>query len=113
VLKENAVDDILHCLQEVAEGNSYLSPCLSNLLLRQRQSQQTLRHQVPGLDALTPMERRVLKLIAENKTSAQIGGELFVSPRTVETHRHNMCLKLGLNGSHPLLQFALQHRAAL
>ena len=113
VLKENAVTDILQCLQAVAEGGSYLSPSLSNLLLRQRQTQQALRHQVPGLAALTPMERRVLKLIAENKTSVQIGGELFISPRTVETHRHNICLKLELNGSHPLLQFALEHRAAL
>jgi DNA-binding NarL/FixJ family response regulator len=113
VLKENAVDDILHCLQAVATGDCYLSPSLSNLLLRQRQSQQALRHEKPGLDALTSMERRVLKLIAENKTSKQIGAELFISPRTVETHRHNICLKLGLDGSHPLLQFALANRAAL
>jgi DNA-binding NarL/FixJ family response regulator len=113
VLKENAVDDILHCLQAVAAGDCYLSPSLSNFLLRQRQSQQALRHQTPGLDDLTPMERRILKLIAENKTSKQIGAELFISPRTVETHRRNICLKLGLSGSHPLLQFALEHRAAL
>ncbi|MEK7677551.1 MAG: response regulator transcription factor [Verrucomicrobiota bacterium] len=113
VLKENAVDDILHCLQAVGEGGCYLSPSLSGLLLRQRQSQQNLRHQTPGLDDLTPMERRILKLIAENKTSKQIGTEFFISPRTVETHRRNICLKLGLSGSHPLLQFALENRASL
>ena len=90
------------------EGGCYLSPSLSGLLLRQRQSQQNLRHQTPGLDDLTPMERRILKLIAENKTSKQIGTEFFISPRTVETHRRNICLKLGLSGSHPLLQFALE-----
>lgn len=113
VLKENAVDDILHCLQSVAAGDCYLSASVSKFLLRERQAQQALRQQAPGLDSLTPMERRILKLIAENKTSKQIGAELFISPRTVETHRRNLCLKLNLTGSHPLLQFALEHRAAL
>ena len=97
----------------MAAGDCYLSPSLSNCLLRQRQSQQALRDHTPGLDDLTPMERRILKRIAENKTSKQIGAELFISPRTVETHRRNICLKLGLSGSHPLLQFALQNRASL
>jgi DNA-binding NarL/FixJ family response regulator len=113
VLKENAVDDILRCLQAVAAGDCYLSSSLSNFLLRQRQSGQALRNQTPGLDDLTAMERRILKLIAENKTSRQIGAELFISPRTVETHRRNLCLKLGLSGSHPLLRFALEHRSVL
>lgn len=113
VLKENAVDDILRCLQAVAAGDCYLSSSLSSFLLRRRQSEQALRNQTPGLDDLTAMERRILKLIADNKTSKQIGAELFISPRTVETHRRNICLKLGLSGSHPLLRFALEHRAAL
>jgi len=113
VLKENAADDILHCLQAVAAGDCYLSPSLSNFLLRQRQSQQALRNQTPGLDDLTPMERRILKRIAGNKTSKQIGAELFISPRTVGTHRTNISTKLGLHGSHALIQFAIEHRSEL
>ena len=59
------------------------------------------------------MERRVLRLVAENKTSREIAEQLFISTRTVETHRANVCAKLDLHGSHPLLQFALEHRSDL
>ncbi|MDH7501191.1 MAG: response regulator transcription factor [Verrucomicrobiota bacterium] len=113
VLKDNAVEEIVRCLSAVAAGDCYLSPSLSSFVVQLRQSQQALRLRTPGLDDLTQMERRVLKLIAQNKTSRQIGADLFISPRTVETHRRNICLKLGLTGSHALLEFALRHRAAL
>ena len=69
--------------------------------------------QLPGLNDLTPAERRVLKLIAENKTSKEIAAELFISYRTVENHRANICQKLDLKGSHSLLKFAFQHKSAL
>ncbi len=67
----------------------------------------------PGLNDLTKAERRILKLIAEKKTSRQIATELFISPRTVEAHRANICAKLALTGSHSLLQFALENRSAI
>ena len=51
--------------------------------------------------------------IAENKTSRQIAGELYVSYRTVQTHRANICAKLGLKGHNRLLQFALEHKSSL
>ena len=62
---------------------------------------------------LTKAERRILKFIAEKKTSKEIATELFISPRTVEAHRANICTKLELRGSHSLLQFALENRSAL
>ena len=60
-----------------------------------------------GVEDLTPTERRVLSLIAEYKTSKTIAEELFISPRTVDTHRNNICQKLGIRGSHALMKFAL------
>jgi DNA-binding CsgD family transcriptional regulator len=65
------------------------------------------------LAALTPTERRVLQLVAENKTNKQIAADLFISYRTVETHRANICEKLALQGAHKLLQFAIEHRSDL
>lgn len=64
-------------------------------------------HHEPTLLDLTPTERRVLRLIADSKTSAQIAEELFESVRTVERHRANICTKLSLHGSNALLRFAL------
>ncbi|MBI4661628.1 MAG: response regulator transcription factor [Verrucomicrobia bacterium] len=113
VLKENAVVDILNCLQAVAEGECYLSPSISKHLVKRRHEADRLRSQKPGLNDLTPMERRVLKLLAENKTSKEIGAELFISPRTVDTHRQNIALKLNLHGARRLFQFALENKAAL
>ena len=72
-----------------------------------------LHQRVPSLADLTQMEKRILKLIAENKTSKEIAAELFISYRTVQNHRNNICQKLNLKGHHKLLQFALENKSSL
>lgn len=113
VLKENAVEDILEAIVTVARGESYLSPAVSGVLIRRRTRAEALAAKKPGLEDLTKAERRILKLVAEKKTSKEIAAELFISPRTVEAHRANISQKLQLTGIHSLLQFALENRSAL
>jgi DNA-binding NarL/FixJ family response regulator len=113
VLKENAIAEVINALKGIAAGQVYLCPAVSGVVLRRRHRTAALREQKPGLDKLTPMERRILRLVAENQTSREIAGQLFISTRTVETHRANICSKLALHGNHPLLQFALAHRSEL
>lgn len=113
VLKENAVEDIVSAIVTAAEGGHYLSPAVSGFLVRRRGRAEALAAHKPGLDDLTRAERRILKLIAEKKTSREIASELFISPRTVEAHRANISEKLDLHGSHSLLQFALENRSSL
>lgn len=113
VPKENASENILEAVEAVAAGEHYLSPEVSGHLVRRRHRAETLASQKPGLEDLTKAERRVLKLVAEKKTSREIATELFISPRTVEAHRANICAKLELRGSHSLLQFALENRSLL
>ena len=113
VLKENAVEDIVNAVVTASEGGHYLSPAVSGFLVRRRNRAEQLASHKPGLDDLTKAERRILKLIAEKKTSREIAAELFISPRTVEAHRANICTKLELHGSHSLLQFALENRSSL
>lgn len=113
VLKENAVDDIRNALLAVSRGEHYLSPSISGYLARRHTRSQQLAAQKPGLHDLTRAELRILKLISEKKTSRQIAAELFISIRTVEAHRANICTKLDLSGSHSLLQFALENRSSL
>jgi DNA-binding CsgD family transcriptional regulator len=62
---------------------------------------------------LTVAERRILKRIADKKSTKEIASELNISPRTVESHRANICSKLDLKGNNSLLQFAIEHRDAL
>ena len=66
-----------------------------------------------GLSQLTPTEYRILKLLADYKTSKEIAAELSVSPRTIETHRARICQKLNLQGSHALMKFAVQYKSLL
>ena len=113
VLKDSAVTDIVQSIKTVAAGRPYLSPALSALLLHRRRRADELDQAQPGLHDLSPMERRVLKSIAEDKTSREIAEELFISPRTVETHRSNICKKLNLHGSLALIKFALTHKSEL
>jgi DNA-binding NarL/FixJ family response regulator len=113
VLKENAVQDILASLVAAAKGVHYLTPSISSYLIQRHGRAAALASRTPGLEDLTRAERRVLSLIAQKKTSRQIAAELFISPRTVDAHRANACAKLGLIGSHSLLQFALENRSSL
>ena len=104
VLKDSAVSDIVLAIKGVAENQPFISPAMMAYLLKPQQ--------VPGksgLASLTPSERNVLKLIAQYKTTKEIAGILFVSTRTVESHRLNICQKLHLQGSHSLMKFALEH----
>lgn len=113
VLKESAAEDILQAIHAVARGQHYISPAISGLLMNRVARGNELRREQPGLDSLTPAERRILKLIASDKTSKEIAEELGVSPRTVENHRTNMSAKLNLQGSHSLLKFAFENRGRL
>ena len=111
VLKDSASTDIVQSIKTVAAGRPYLSQALSALLLRRRRRADELDGQQPGLHTLSPTERRVLKAIAAGQTSRMIAAELFVSPRTVETHRANICKKLDLHGNLALVKFAVAHKS--
>jgi DNA-binding NarL/FixJ family response regulator len=113
LLKENAVTEIVDCLQTVAAGDYYLTPTMSACLLKRRRRSEALQASEPSLNDLTTAERRVLSRIGDNRTSKEIAREFCISHRTVEAHRANICGKLGLHGSNRLLQFAIEHRSEL
>jgi DNA-binding NarL/FixJ family response regulator len=113
VLKRQTENEILSCIAAVASGEAYVSPLLTDFLLRRRGRTDSLGKRQPGLRELTAAERRILKRIALGKTSREIAMEGSISPRTVESHRAHIREKLGLRGSNQLLQFALEHRDAL
>lgn len=113
VLKENAINDLTNGLLAVSRGETFLSPSISSFLLKRVRILEGQKANNNGLDSLTPTELRVLRLVADNRTSKEIGKQLFVSPRTVDTHRNNISGKLELRGSRGLLLFALEHKEEL
>jgi len=109
VLKESIANDLIDCIKRVAAGEYYISSAISGYLVEKNK----LSGKQTDIEKLTNAEKEILKLIAQNKTSAQIAGELFRSVRTVENHRNNICSKLGLKGPHALLLYAIQHKSQL
>ena len=113
VLKDNAAEDLLKAVHAVLAGRRFVSASIAGLLAQRREQAAHLRREKPGLDLLTPTETRVLKLIAEDRTTKEIAELLRISPRTVESHRQNMSHKLHLSGSHSLLKFAFDNKGQL
>jgi DNA-binding NarL/FixJ family response regulator len=113
VLKENATEDILAALEKVAQGEMFVSSSMSTIGQRRSDRVQELLLSKPQIDDLTLAERRILKLIAEDRTSKEIADLLQISNKTVENHRLNICRKLNLHGSHSLLKFAFDNKSYL
>ena len=66
-------------------------------------------HPSSPLESLSQREREVLQLVVEGKTSVEIAEILFLSPKSVETYRSRLMLKLGVNNIPSLVKFALLH----
>jgi DNA-binding NarL/FixJ family response regulator len=100
VLKESAAAQLLTAINTVYAGGRYLSPAIGALPPEGSAS---------PLDSLSARERQVLQLVAEGRSSAEIGSLIHLSPKTVETYRSRLMKKLGLADVPALVKFALLH----
>jgi DNA-binding NarL/FixJ family response regulator len=106
VLKENSIEEVALGIREVAGGRKYVTPKLVSVLADGLvEGSSSLRTQ---LAKLTDREREVIELASQGLTSAQIADQLFISPRTVETHRGHAMDKLGLHNEVELVRFFVQ-----
>ena len=113
VLKDSAVNDIVNAIHTVADGRYYISPALTDHLIKRGTRAENLLQRTPSIEALSPAERRILRFIAESRTSKEIADLLSISYKTVENHRANIASKLHLRGPHSLLRFALGNKDVL
>ena len=108
VQKTSAGEDLLHAIRAVANGETYLSPAISDIVVKdslhinKQQSTDTL-------DMLSPREKEILQLIAEEHTSGEIGKLLTISEKTVEKHRANIMEKLQVRNLAGLVRWAIKH----
>ncbi len=110
LLKESAVDDIVAGIKAAASGEHFISSPLTNFLVKRSARREAENDKRLPINDLTDAERRIIQLVAEDKTSREIGELLFISVRTVERHRQNICNKLGVHGSNGLLKFAVANK---
>jgi two-component system response regulator NreC len=104
MLKEAASSELVHAIRRVAAGEDYLQPAMGAALASLRQAT-TRVHSSTCVD-LSVREREVLHLIALGHTNTEIARLLFLSLRTVESHRANILAKLGLRTRAELVRYA-------
>jgi two-component system response regulator NreC len=105
LLKRSVAEELLLAVRAAYNGEIYLSPPVSSMLLVDAPAEG--RKNDP-LSVLTPREREVLKLIAEGKTNNAIAQELTISEKTVEKHRANLMQKLNLHDLVSLVRLAIK-----
>ena len=107
VLKSSRADELVLAVREVMAGRRYLSPPLTEKVV-EAYRQSTGGVVLDPYDTLTAREREVLYLVSQGMSNAGIADRLFISVRTVETHRANLMRKLNLRSHAELIRYALR-----
>jgi len=105
VLKTQPASELLKALREVSKGDVYLMPDVSRALVESYQ-----RNDGADADPLSPREREVLQLVAEGKTTKEIGAVLNISFKTAESHRTRIMAKLDIHETAGLVRYAIRNR---
>jgi two-component system, NarL family, response regulator NreC len=107
LLKDCAFDELARAVSTVLAGQTYLSPEITTVVIKDL-VQETENSDSSLISQLSSREREVLQLLAEGKTTKQIAGELFISSKTVETHRTNIMKKLNIHTLADLVKLAVR-----
>ena len=109
LVKRSATTDLIQAIHVAYKGDSYLSPDISNKVINYYVKQKEgVPDEPEGLDKLSDREREVLQLIAEGGKTREIAEKMFVSVKTVETHRRNIMKKLNIHTVAGLTRFAIK-----
>lgn len=102
LLKSSSKDELISAIRKVADGQSYFSTDVTLSLLSSGSGNQQN-------EILTDRETEILRLIAEGFSNKEIGSKLFISHRTVDTHRTNLMKKLDVNNIAGLISYAIRN----
>jgi two-component system, NarL family, response regulator NreC len=103
VIKDSASDDLVHAVMAATRGERYINPHLGGLLVAEPAAPDG------PPDGLSKREAEVLRLIARGHTNTEIAKDLYVSTRTVESHRAHILQKLRISTRAELVQYAIDH----
>ncbi len=108
LLKDAGTAEMLTAVRTVAKGNTYYSQSVSSVIIQHLTNPQQSKKEKKGIP-LTKRELEVLRLIAEEYTNPEIAKELFISIRTVDTHRRNLLEKLQVKNTAGLVKYAMKN----
>ena len=110
ILKNASRDEMIRAIQVVAEGNTYYSNQVSNKIIEQLTTKKKVKKITSSIEdmPLTDREIEVLQLISQEYSNPEIAEKLFISIRTVDTHKRNLLDKIGVKNTAGLVKFALK-----
>ena len=108
VLKTSVSEELLQAIHAVARGETFLSKSVSSIVMDRITRPNTLQTDNP-IDSLSPREKEIMQLIAEEHTSSEIGKILVISEKTVEKHRANLMEKLHVRNLAGLVRLAIKY----
>jgi len=107
VAKDSAADELVRAIRSVNKGRKYLSPDVTDAVI-DRMTNNVRPATGQAAASLSPREREILQLIAEGRTSGEIGAALHLAVTTVDTHRRNIMKKLDLHSVADLTKYAVR-----
>jgi DNA-binding NarL/FixJ family response regulator len=107
ILKNTGTSELLFAIQKIINGQLFFSNDVTVEMLKT--ITQPKQHQIETI-SLTPRELEIVRLIADELNNAQIGEKLFISERTVETHRKNIFRKTNTKSVAGLIKYAIEHK---
>jgi DNA-binding NarL/FixJ family response regulator len=110
LLKDSAELDLVRAVRAVAQGSSFFSPAIAQLLAEDYTRQLQQRGLQDSYALLTEREKEVLQLLAEGKSNKEVATALNVSPYTVETHRTHIMQKLDLHNTAEVVLYAVRKK---
>ncbi|HQV63488.1 MAG TPA: response regulator transcription factor [Anaerolineales bacterium] len=108
VLKTSVSEELLQAIHAVARGETFLSKSVSSIVMDRITRPNTQQTDNP-IDSLSPREKEIMQLIAEEHTSSEIGKILVISEKTVEKHRANLMDKLHVRNLAGLVRLAIKY----
>ncbi len=107
LLKDCAFDELFRAIETVMNDQTYLSPKVAGTVVQDYMNQLSSKES-SVFTSLTDREREVLQLLAEGKSTKEIASDLFVSVKTIATHRQHIMNKLNLHNIPDLVKFAIR-----
>ncbi|KSU57783.1 LuxR family transcriptional regulator [Gordonia sp. SGD-V-85] len=109
LLKDAPAEELVRAVRVVAAGEALLAPSITRRLITEVTARRRRPARDQKLDTLTPREREVLDLVADGKSNAEIGADLFVTEQTVKTHVSSLLNKLRLRDRAQAVVFAYEN----
>lgn len=109
ILKNTGKQELINAIYKIADNGTYYSNEVMSVMMKEMKMKTTINE---NTKSLSPREVEIIKLIVQEFTTNQIAEKLFISPRTVDTHRKNILQKINTKTLVGLIKFAFENKLA-